>query len=141
MHACWYQPDGLAGGPDLVEHPQRELGWNVELPAQFAHVGAPDRRDPGVGQVDLLDCPERKGLVAQVGVGEGAEHAAALRAEDTEYRIARGHVRQGEPGVVGCVPADPVGVAYLCGEGGDHEEPLFVKAVHREVSLNATTLV
>ena len=60
-----------AGRPKRVPQQQPVLHWAVELPAQLAHVGDPQRGDGHVPDTDLASGQVRERRVAHV-VGDGA---------------------------------------------------------------------
>ena len=141
MVAGGHQTFGSARLPEGVEDASGELGGHVDLPAQLAHVGTADGDDPGVPQVDLLEGAEWEGVVPEVGVGERTQDLPGSGPEHPQNRPARGDVGDGHAGVGGCVAGDPVGVAYLGGEGGHHQEAVLVESVDGQVGFDPTPFV
>ncbi len=61
------QPMGPAGFEDGVVEGAGVLPRYVQLPAQLADVGQPERPHVVSGDLDALGGPERKAVVAEVG--------------------------------------------------------------------------
>ena len=67
----------------------------MEFPAQLAHIGDPEGGAGDSGHPDLPGRQPAEGVVAQVGVGEWAEHLAGHRAGHGQDGPLVGHVGDG----------------------------------------------
>ena len=83
-----------ARGHQVLVDADRELGGDVEFPAQLTHVGDPGRANRRVSQRDPLAGAERERLVAQVGVGERGQQLAGPGSHHAEHRQRRRDVDQ-----------------------------------------------
>ena len=74
------RPNVAPGLDDPVEHVGRELGRDIELPAQLADIGDPARPDARVADLQLARGAEREGGVGQVLAGEQLQQLARAAA-------------------------------------------------------------
>ena len=65
-----------SGLHQAVEYMQGELGRNVELPTQFAHIGDAAGTDHGVTNLDLLRGTEWECAAAKVGAADRRQQGA-----------------------------------------------------------------
>ncbi len=125
---------------DGVPHVGGELRRDVELPAQLADVGDPQRAYERGAELDLLGRAEGERVVAEVRRGELGEEVAAARSHDGD----RGETRRdvGGPGAgVADRGAKPSEVAPAGGGPGDDEVLVLSGSGHREIGLDAAVVV
>jgi hypothetical protein len=82
----------FAGFPQGAPQAEPVLGRAVELPAELADVGHPQRPDGDVPDCELADVHVGEGLVAEVLRRQRLQDLARLRAPDAEARVLRGDV-------------------------------------------------
>ena len=93
------QAELAAGLDDPVEDVGRELGRDVELPAQLADIGDPAGAHAGVADLELARGAEREGGVGQILAGELLQQRARARPHQAEHRQAGGDVDHGAAGL------------------------------------------
>ena len=64
------QAEFAPGLDDAVEDVGRELGRDIEFPAQLADIGDPARPDAGIADLELARGAEREGRVGQILAGQ-----------------------------------------------------------------------
>ena len=139
------QPVRGARRDEYVEHTGRELGGDVQLPAQFAHVGDTAGAHPCVAEVDLTRPAEREGLVGKaVGrrrAGQRLQQVARVGAHHTEHRVRRGDVGGHHPRLGGKVILEVAEVAHLRGRCGHDQVAIGRQPSDGEIGLDAAALV
>ena len=99
------QAELAAGLDDAVEDVGRELGRDIELPAQLADIGDPARPDAGIADLQLARGAEREGGVGQILARQPLQQRARARPHQAQHRQARGDVDHGAAGLGGDVLA------------------------------------
>ena len=141
VHAGRRQAKVLAGRLQHLEHVRCELGGDIELPAQFAHIGDAAGPHAGITHFDLLRGAEREGGVGQVLARHLLQQRPRLRSHHRDHRQPRCDVGRHAMRVRRRVALQPGHVARLgCGTGND-KELVVLKPGHRQVGLDAATLV
>ena len=136
------EAERLARGDDRVVDVGRELGRDVQLPAELADVGHARGPDEGEAEVDLARGPERERLVREVGVRHRGEQLARARAHDADHRLGRGDVGRPSTCASGAISRRSQSRSRIVWvPGRDDQEPVLGQAGDGDVRLDAAALV
>ena len=124
-----------------LEHRGGELGRHVELPAQFAHVGATRGKHRRVAHTDLADGGERERLVGEVRPAHLLQELPAIRPHHRQHCPGAGDVGQRGVRTLRQVAADPVGIARHLGRAGDDQEFVARQPGNGEIAFVGAALV
>ena len=118
------QTERSAGLDQGVEYRQRKGGRNVELPAQLAHVGQPQRESALIPELDLPAGAERKPAVGKIIGTQSLQQRARPRPLHVQHRVRPGQVGHHASRVRGYVTAYPRFHVRLRERGRHDQEPV-----------------
>ena len=114
-----------------------EFGRNVQLPAEFAHIGDARGHHRRVANADPAAGHVAEGRVRDVVFGREPEHVARARAAQVDHAIGAAHVLERDRAVARHMSSDPAAVAYAEPGAGHDIERTFRGLHDREIGLDA----
>ncbi len=140
MQSAELQSDLRARLFQHLEHMGGLIGRDIQLPAQFAHIGHTVGASESHADLDLAGHAEGMGLVREI-IGRHQRHQfARTRPHEGQHGLARGHVGD-DHAVFALMTAQPGQVALQGRAGDDEEKGGFRQSRHGQVALDPAARV
>ncbi len=126
---------------DQVEDVLHELGRDIQLPPQLAHIGDAEGVRLAVADLDLLRRAEGERVVGKIGGADLLQQLARARPHDRQHAEARGHVHGDDTRIGRQIVLDPGQVAHLAGRGGHRHKAVLGQARDGQIRFDTAAFV